>query len=156
MQYRWVSRRFAASVIAQYVSVYNDEPGVTEPIPIPSDEQIQAAAACVERADASLFGEPQYPSFYLKCAVVLYEVAKQHFFVNGNKRIATFLLLFLLRLNQLTFRIGPSDLADFVEEVAKSNPANRERVLADIEKRLHYECDYWYVFGEYEGEIGKP
>lgn len=156
MDYRWLSSREAASVIHSYVEIYNTEPGVTEPIPIPSSEQIEGAAACVVRADNFVFGTDKYPGFYLKCSVVLYEVAKQHFFVNGNKRIATFLLLFLLRLNNLTFRIGQSELADLVESIAKSPPANRDTVLKSIEQRLKYECEYWYIFGELEGQIGEP
>jgi death-on-curing protein len=46
------------------------------------------------------FGEPLFPDLISKSARLFYGLAKQHPFINGNKRMAILILIEFLRLNE--------------------------------------------------------
>jgi death-on-curing family protein len=124
----WLSQDQFSEDLLLFVRVYNAA-GFAEPIPIPSTHQIAAAAAAIVAVNEPVFGRQRFRSLHTKCAAAFYELAKRHFFVNGNKRIATYFLLHLLELNGYMLRVVPERLALFVERVAASRVAERERIL---------------------------
>lgn len=114
-----------------FVKEYNRS-GFPEPIPEPTTEQANRAASTVVSANEPLFGKERFESLNKKCAFAFYELCKQHFFVNGNKRIATYFLLRLLEIHGWMLEVDPKDLARFAEWVAASNPQDRESLLKKI------------------------
>lgn len=117
-----------------------------EPIPDPSDLQAEKAAATVIAINESVFGVERFPTLSLKCAAAFYELVKQHFFVNGNKRIAAFFLLDLLLLNSMWMPQDPG-LAGLAERVAKSRPRDREKMIKLVQKFIE---DHWGDFSLFE------
>ena len=98
-------------------------------IPEPTQDQVNSAAAAVVAVNEPVFGRQRFRTLNTKCAAAFYELAKRHFFVNGNKRIATYFLLHLCEVNGNMLRVSPKRLAAFAERVAASRPIERERIL---------------------------
>ena len=62
-----------------------------------------------------------------------YELVKQHFFVNGNKRIAFFFLVYTLVLNGKTIAIPTSEArADLMDSIARSDPSDRQLIMKRV------------------------
>lgn len=118
-----------------------------EPIPVPTNLRAEKAAATVIAINESVFGIERFPTLSLKCAAVFYELAKQHFFVNGNKRIAAFFLLDLLLLNSMWIPFQDQGLTDLAERVAKSQPEDREKTMKLVQKFIE---DHWGEFSLFE------
>jgi death-on-curing family protein len=80
-----------------------------------------------------VFGRPRYRSLNEKLAALVYELCKQHFFLNGNKRIAYFFLIYVLRLNERRIEVSTfEEKARVMERVADSDPRDRKRVLREL------------------------
>lgn len=58
-----------------------------------------AIAAAVARPQATVFGEDAYPTVWEKAAALLHSLARNHAFVDGNKRTAWVCALTFLTLN---------------------------------------------------------
>ena len=92
--------------------------------------------------DQSVFGEPAYPTVESKAAHLLYFVAKNHPFADGNKRSAAYLFIdFLHRNGRLMTAAGEPvfndvGLAALTLLVAESNPANKETMIRLIMNML--------------------
>lgn len=110
--------------------------GFAEPIPIPTADQVERAAAIVVSANEPVFGRYRYRDLVGKVSYVFYELVKQHVFFNGNKRIATFFLLYLLEVHGYMLETDAVALAEFAREVAQSDPAQRQKVLKRIKTRI--------------------
>ena len=123
-------------ILASFIKHHNRDLTGIEPIPWPTMEAAQAAAATALNVNASIFGKELYPGRNRKLAVLFYELAKRHFFVNGNKRIAVFFLLFVARMNNLA--VEGANLVKLAEDVAESDPAKRANVLRRISLILHH------------------
>jgi death-on-curing family protein len=124
----WPSAGEFADDLRLFVREYNSG-GFPEPIPVPTEDQVTAAAAAVVAVNEPVFGKPRFRTLNTKCAAAFYELSKRHFFVNGNKRVATFFLLHLLEINGQMLRVSPKRLATFAERVAASHPVERERLV---------------------------
>jgi len=79
-----------------------------------------------------------YPSIEEKAANLLYLVTKNHSFVDGNKRIAAFLFLYFLEMNNLLFkengekRIPDNALVALTLMIAVSQPSEKEIMIKVI------------------------
>lgn len=135
MRHRWVSEQRFAELLLEMVDTYN-RLGFPEPIPVPDAERIARAGGMVASVNEPVFGIERFEKLPDKVSYVYYELTKQHFFVNGNKRIATYFLLRLLEIHELTLNVAPDRLADLTEWVAASSPQDRDGVLRTIEKRV--------------------
>ncbi len=107
-----------------------------EPIPIPSEDRVSAAAGLVASINEPVFGVYRLGTLTEKVGYLFYELAKQHIFVNGNKRIATYFLLRMLEMHGFSLNIQPDSLANFAEWVAGTRPEDRNAVLARIYERI--------------------
>lgn len=135
MRHRWLTEAQFGDALREMVATYN-RLGFPEPIPFPTEDRISRAGGLVAAANEPVFGFDRFETLNQKVAYVFYELVKQHFFVNGNKRIATYFLLLLLEIHSYSLTMRADLLADFAEWVAASDPARRSAVLTRIENRL--------------------
>lgn len=77
----------------------------------------------------SFAGALLYPSVYERAAHLFYFVIKDHPFVDGNKRIASFLLLFYLSSYHLSFSLKNEGLVALTLLIAQSNPQDKESMI---------------------------
>ncbi|OQX23687.1 MAG: hypothetical protein BWK80_24710 [Desulfobacteraceae bacterium IS3] len=59
--------------------------------------------------------------------LAVYRIAKGHFFVDGNKRTANYVLLNYLKLFGYKYTGRPIDLARKIEEMAQTMPTQKEK-----------------------------
>jgi prophage maintenance system killer protein len=90
----------------------------------------------------SFGGKALYPTIEIKAAHLLYFVIKDHPFVDGNKRIGSFLFIAYLSQNQYLSRkngekkINDNALVALALLVAQSNPKDKEMMIALITNLL--------------------
>jgi prophage maintenance system killer protein len=91
-------------------------------------------AALLGNLDQSVFGDPAYPTIESKAAHLLYFVVKNHPFIDGNKRIGSFLFVDFLNRNGRLFRhgevvINDVGLAVLALLVAESAPKDKDVMI---------------------------
>jgi len=146
--HRWITEQRFLDRLALFVSEYN-RGGFPEPIPLPDRERAAAAASAIVAINEPVFGRQRYRSLNTKCAAAFYELCKRHFFVNGNKRIATYFLLHLLEIHEWMLSVRPQTLADFAERVSASDPSDRDirlREIAAFIRRHVAPLEEWHLF----------
>jgi len=74
-------------------------------------------------------GQDLYPSMEEKAANLLYFVIKDHPFVDGNKRIGSFLFLLFLRLNRDVLNFDSKALVALTLLIASSDPAQKDLLI---------------------------
>lgn len=79
-------------------------------------------------------GDDVYPSVEEKAANLLYFVAKNHSFSDGNKRIAAAIFLYFLEKNNMLFYQGKKSIADhtlvaIIVMIAESQPNEKETMI---------------------------
>ncbi len=82
-------------------------------------------------------GKEKYPTIAEKAAVLFYHGCKDHPLQNGNKRMAVVLVLVFLAVNDWWITIDPKKLYRKAKRVAKSNPAQRDKVVAKLVKLIN-------------------
>lgn len=108
-------------------------------------EREDGLAALLGNLDQSVFGEPAYPTIESKAAHLLYFVIKNHPFVDGNKRIGSFLFVEFLHRNGRLVRggepvINDVGLAALALLVAESAPKDKDvmiRLVMNMLAGLH-------------------
>ena len=88
-----------------------------------------ALEAILGNIEQTMFGEPLYRSREEKAANLLYFVAKDHPFSDGNKRIASLLFLLYLRQEKVTHNLNPQALTALTLLVAESAPAGKDLMI---------------------------
>lgn len=98
-------------------------------------EKDKSIHSCINTIYQS-FGEQElYPSIEEKASNLLYFLVKNHPFVDGNKRIAAFLFVWFLDLNNCLYRkdgskmIADSTLVALTLMIAESRPEERETII---------------------------
>lgn len=87
-------------------------------------------------------GKDVYPSLEEKAAYLLYFVIKDHPFVDGNKRIASFLFVYFLDKNYYLYRstgekkINDNALTALALLIAISNPDEKDKLIKIITNLL--------------------
>jgi prophage maintenance system killer protein len=83
-------------------------------------------------------GKDLYPSVEEKAANLLYFLIKNHSFVDGNKRIAAFMFIWFLKINDILYkenyikRISDNTLVALCLMVAESNPKDKDTIIKVI------------------------
>jgi len=83
-------------------------------------------------------GKELYPSVEEKAANLLYFLIKNHSFVDGNKRIAAFIFIWFLKINDILYkenyikRISDNTLVALCLMVAESNPKDKDIIVKMI------------------------
>lgn len=97
-------------------------------------ERDDALAALLGNLDQTVLGAPAYPTIESKAAHLLYFVIKNHPFIDGNKRIGSFLFVDFLNRNSRLFRDGEPvindvGLAALALLVAESAPKDKDVMI---------------------------
>ncbi len=97
--------------------------------PRPRDAGLVASA--VARPEATVFGEDAYPDVHSKAAALMHSLARNHAFVDGNKRIAWLATGAFCRINALDLDAPDDPAYDLVIAVAQG-----ELDVSEIAARL--------------------
>ena len=94
------------------------------------------ADSALARPQASFEGTDFYPDMLGKAASLLYGVAKNHAFLDGNKRIAVMATLQFLNLNDYDLDLEPPGEANEVISGVAGGEVELEELKVWMEKRL--------------------
>jgi death on curing protein len=86
-----------------------------------------ALEMCANRPYATFGGKDMYPTIFAKAAAVLESLARNHVFVDGNKRTAFITALYILENNGLTTFFDQKDIEESVVRFVIEKP-----LLAEI------------------------
>lgn len=103
-----------------------------EPIPEFTTRFPHKLESCLATPFLKFDGKSLYRGIQGKGAMLFYLMVKNHPFQNGNKRVALMALLYFLFKNEYWIRASNDELYEFAKEVAKSDPADREREMQKI------------------------
>lgn len=87
--------------------------------------------SAVLRPQTTVGGEDAYPDMYAKAAALMHSLARNHPFVDGNKRVAAAGMIVFLLLNGYEYRSGQDELVALLLETAEGLidvPAIAERL----------------------------
>ncbi len=90
--------------------------------------------SALERPATTLMGQEAYPSIELKCAAQTESLARNHPFVDGNKRASWIALNHLLRINGYLLFASQDDAFDFIQGVSRGQ-LSLEKSAEWIERR---------------------
>src|SRR5262249_55478079 len=96
------------------------------------------ADSAVSRPNASYQGEEFYPSIEAKAATLLFGVARNHAFVDGNKRIAVLATLHFLNSNKYALDLQPPEEAYKVIAGVSAGTITLDDLTAWITGRLEH------------------
>lgn len=99
------------------------------------------ADPAVARPQARFGGKDLYPSPEAKAAALLYGVAKNHPFIDGNKRVAVLATLQLLNTNGLDLDLSPPEEAYKVIAGVAASTVSLEDLTSWIGARLERSSD---------------
>jgi len=68
--------------------------------------------------DASVYGQPLYPSLVEKASAVAFAIISTHVFLDGNKRTATDVLFLVLELNGFTLLANDQEIVNTMTGLA--------------------------------------
>lgn len=85
------------------------------------------------RPKASIGGNKQFPTLFLKAAAYLESIATYHVFVDGNKRTAITVASIFLALNGFSITLGLEETEEFILAVAQSK-IKLDDIVAWLEK----------------------
>ncbi len=80
-----------------------------------------------------VFGHEAHETIHAKAAAYLFHLAKNHPFVDGNKRTALNAALVFLALNGVRIDVDPGHAADFVVRVAGGG-VGKDEIAAELER----------------------
>lgn len=106
-------------------------------------ERESALEGILESIHQTFGGKELYPSIEEKAAHVLYFIIKDHPFVDGNKRIGSFLFILFLHKNNYLFKstgetkINDNTLVAIALLIAESKPKEKETMIALISNLLN-------------------
>lgn len=75
--------------------------------------------SALEMPKSSFEGKDLHPTLFDKAAAYLFHVARNHPFIDGNKRTAAALALTFLEMNRVNIKVRIPDLEELVVETAK-------------------------------------
>ncbi|MEX2375976.1 MAG: type II toxin-antitoxin system death-on-curing family toxin [Dehalococcoidia bacterium] len=70
------------------------------------------AESAVSRPQAGFAGQEQYPAIHQKAASMMWGIARNHAFIDGNKRVAVLAALEFLNLNSYDLDLEPPEDVD--------------------------------------------
>ena len=92
-------------------------------------ERENGLASILGNLEQTFSGEPLYKTPEEKAAHLLYFIIKDHPFVDGNKRIGSFLFLLYLEQQQISKRLDDKGLVALALLVAESAPSQKEILI---------------------------
>ena len=101
-----------------------------------TDKNIERLYELIARSTLSYFGYDEHLSTCDKVANLLYVIAKNHDFENGNKRTAIVVAHMTLMVNNLLLVMDADDLYDMVIMVVQSAPKDKDRIVNDVSREM--------------------
>lgn len=92
-------------------------------------ERENSLSSILKNIEQTFFGEALYKTTEEKAAHLLYFVIKDHPFVDGNKRIACFMFLLYLKLQNIPLKLNDNGLVALALLVAESNPNQKDLMV---------------------------
>ena len=92
----------------------------------------------------TVFGDPAYPTLATMAAALAYAIAKNHAFVDGNKRTATVVSLTFLELNGFPLHLGGTGWVEVFEGLADGRVTREELtrlLVAEMGRDVEIEMD---------------
>lgn len=83
----------------------------------------------LQNLEQTFDGKALYPSIEEKAAHLLYFIIKDHPFVDGNKRIGSFIFLFYLKIQGIRINLDDNGLVALSLFVAESNPTQKDIII---------------------------
>ncbi|NET88525.1 MAG: type II toxin-antitoxin system death-on-curing family toxin [Kamptonema sp. SIO1D9] len=105
----FVSRSLAITIHLEQIEIFGGTAGIR-------DEGLLMSALAQLRA--SFFGELLHPTIHEQAAAYLFHLAKNHPFVDGNKRTAFAVMVVFLGLNGYSLNLASGDAYNLVIQVA--------------------------------------
>jgi len=105
-----------------------------EPIPDFGTRYPGILESCLATTFQTFDGRDLYPKLIDKAAILFYLMAKNHPFLNGNKRLALTTLMVFLHKNKKWLTVSSESLYQLSVEVAGSNPKYKDSVVAEVKK----------------------
>ncbi len=99
------------------------------------------ADSAVSRPQASFGGEEFYTTIESKAATLLFGVARNHSFIDGNKRVAVLATLQFLNLNGLDLNLAPPEEAYKMIAAVAAGTATLDDLTTWIAGRLEQMTD---------------
>ena len=115
----------------------------------PTKKNLQTLSDLFDQVFISFACKPLYPTLVNKAANLLYLIANDHKFENGNKRTAVVSMLILLAINNSWLNMSPDSLHDLVVEAVESTQV-KEAVVKRIEDALHKDLVNIHLFTQEE------
>ncbi len=94
--------------------------------------------SAVSQPKATFFGELLHPTIHQQAAAYLYHIAKNHPFLDGNKRTAYGAMETFLRLNGYNLDLSNEEAYNMVLQVALGE-MSKEALFSFLEKHLQLE-----------------
>lgn len=92
-------------------------------------ERSEALAAILGNIEQTMFGESLYRTREEKAAHLLYFIIKDHPFLDGNKRIGSFLFLLYQRQEGIPASMNENTLTALALLIAESEPGNKDLMI---------------------------
>jgi death on curing protein len=108
-----------------------------EPIPDFDTRYPGRLESCLATPEQTFDSQPLYPTLQDKAAILFYLLAKNHPFMNGNKRIAVTALTVFLFLNGKWITVAPDELYEFTMTIAVSEARDKDAALIQIKEFLN-------------------
>lgn len=109
---------------------------VTESMWPITDKNIECLHELIVRSTSTYFGHDEYLLTCDKVANLLYVIAKNHDFENGNKRTAIVVVHMTLMVNNLLLVMNADDLYDMVIMVVQSASKDKDRIVNYISREI--------------------
>lgn len=95
---------------------------------------MELVKAAVLQPMQTVFGEDAYPTLFDKAAVLLHAIAKNHPFLDGNKRTAFISANIMLAVNGYKMTATNEEAIDFMLSVASSNKNKIQEIATWLKK----------------------
>ena len=122
---------FIAHALAVELMDYDNEP-----MPPFNTRSPGILESCLAEPFQTFDGKNLHPTFVSKTAIMFYLVIKNHPFSNGNKRMAVVLTTVFCYVNKRWLNVKPEELYKLACKVAKSEPAEKEKVISVLETKF--------------------
>ena len=100
-----------------------------ESTPLFGQERDHGLDSILNGIEQTFDGESLYKCVEEKAAHLIYFVIKDHPFVDGNKRIGSFIFLLYLRLQNLPIRLNENGLTALALLIAESAPSQKDLII---------------------------
>ena len=92
--------------------------------------------SALARPQATVFGDDAYPTLALKIAALVHSIATNHALVDGNERLAAFVLFLFPEMNDNEIQMTNDEAFDFIVAIADGSLRDVAEIAARIAPRL--------------------